>query len=128
MGQTDGNGSTVPISKRVRGAKGLETARFSCGILEIPPDSLKPAEISFFTEQFFVHQCERKQLLFKLGEDEFLLSRGSMFYVPPENEYSLRNLSKTHPVKLIFTLIKKPDDMMDSQTQSQSQTQNTPLR
>merc|ERR1712129_169323 len=97
---------TVPISKRVRGAKGLETARFSCGILEIPPDSMKPAEISFFTEQFFVHKCERKQLLFKLGEDEFRLSRGSMFFVPPENEYSLHNLSQTHAVQLIFTLIK----------------------
>jgi len=124
----DGESEKVPVSKQVRGAKGLEEEGFSCGVLEIPPESQKHAEVSYYTEQFFVHQCEKKKLIFKLGEDEFVLSRGSMFYVPPENEYSLRNLSKTHPVKIIFTLIKKPDDMMDSQTQSQSQTQNTPLR
>mmetsp|Transcript_4710 Transcript_4710/g.8052 ORF Transcript_4710/g.8052 Transcript_4710/m.8052 type:complete len:1002 (+) Transcript_4710:147-3152(+) len=95
-----------PASKRVRGAKGLEEVSFSCGVLEIPPSSQKDEEVSYFTEQFFVHQCEKKKLLFKLGEDSFYLSRGSMFFVPPENEYSLHNLSETHPVRLIFTLIK----------------------
>merc|ERR1712087_809005 len=90
--------------------KGLEQERFSVGKLEMPPDSDKPAEVSFFTESFFVHRCERKQLLFKLGEAEFRLSAGSMFFVPPENEYSLHNLSLTHPVTLVFTLIKPAND------------------
>merc|ERR1712008_97289 len=83
----DGESEKVPVSKQVRGAKGLEEEGFSCGVLEIPPESQKHAEVSYYTEQFFVHQCEKKKLIFKLGEDEFVLSRGSMFYVPPENEY-----------------------------------------
>ena len=90
----------------VRGAGVLEEKGFNCGILEIPPSSEKYPEFSYFTEQFFVHQCEKKKLLFKLGEDEFYLSMGTMFFVPPANEYSLRNLSTTHTVQLTFTLIK----------------------
>lgn len=110
---------------KVRGAKGLEEESFSCGILEIPPSSEKHPEISFFTEQFFVHKCEAKKLQFKLGDDEFLLSRGSMFFVPPENEYSLRNLSKTHPVQLIFTLIKQKERVEEDGMTQMSQTQLT---
>jgi len=121
-GRSRKKGSTA--ANRVRGAKGLEEDSFSCGILEIPPNSEKLPEISFFTEQFFVHKCEAKMLRFKLGDDEFLLSRGSMFFVPPENEYSLHNLSKTHPVQLIFTLIKTNGGAEEEQTQM-SQTQLT---
>eukprot|EP01084_Bolivina_argentea_P078005 141538_1 len=129
---TNNNDNNEPVSKRVRGAKGLEEDGFSCGVLEIPPESQKHAEVSYFTEQFFVHQAEKKKLLFKVGdESEFHLSRGSLFFVPPENEYSLHNLSQTVPVKLIFTLIKKEanrtqQDAYETQTQV-STTQGTPL-
>eukprot|EP00483_Globobulimina_turgida_P000636 UN00636 len=129
----DGNHNNSNANKQVRGAKGLEENGFSCGILEIPPGSQKDPETSFFTEQFFVHHCEKKILLFKVGnDDEFYLSTGTMFFVPPENEYELINLSKTHPVPLIFTLIKKDNQMDDNDTQisntQNTTTQNTPRR
>eukprot|EP01084_Bolivina_argentea_P228481 385878_1 len=54
------NKNHVPLSKAVRGAKGLEEDPFSCGILEIPPEAQKHSEISFFTEQFYVVECEKK--------------------------------------------------------------------
>eukprot|EP01084_Bolivina_argentea_P060527 110574_1 len=119
----------VPLSSgnsndiQVRGGRALEENGFSCGLLEIPPGCKKDSEAPLSTETFFVHQCENKMLLFKVGDDnELYLSTGTMFFVPPENEYELINLSKTHVAQLIFTLIRNDEcidgDDDDDDTQS----------
>ena len=110
----------------LQGGKGLEEKHFSCGVLDMAPLSKKPVELSLMTEVFFVANASKKSLLFVLGSDyndnqdgtqdgtqddtqdckSWYLSKGSMFWVPPENEYSITNLSKTDTITLYFVLLK----------------------
>ena len=88
------------------GGKSLEESNFSTGFVEIPPLSSKDTEMSYFDEIFFVYQCEKDKVLFKINGDEFYLSSNTNFFVPAQNEYSIDNLSKTDTAKMYFTLVK----------------------
>ncbi|ETO27698.1 hypothetical protein RFI_09436 [Reticulomyxa filosa] len=99
---------------KIRGGKAFENKKYSIGMLEIPPNGIKYPEITATDEVtkntiFIVTSSEKNKLGVKIGQtaEEKLLSIGSVFVVPNENQYSLINHSQTHSVKLTFVLMKQ---------------------
>ncbi len=68
----DDNIDNNNIKEQVKGGKGIEENIFSCGMLEMPPGSKKQSEFPIHTETFFVNKCEKKKLLFKVGDENEL--------------------------------------------------------
>lgn len=76
------------------------------GLLLLPPNALKKLERASSNELFHVISCPDDCLELIINKTMVKLSQGYHFYVPSNNNYSLRNLSNTETIKMIFTLFK----------------------
>ena len=87
----------------IRAAAGLGYANwFTSGLAEMEAGSQKEPQNTYDnTEIFFVVAGKVKVTLY---DSNFVLDKGSMFFVPPHNTYALENVSKG-PSKLNFVLL-----------------------
>mmetsp|Transcript_12893 Transcript_12893/g.31606 ORF Transcript_12893/g.31606 Transcript_12893/m.31606 type:complete len:448 (-) Transcript_12893:205-1548(-) len=95
----------LPPSKLPKAGKWFTTELFSSGQLILPPGSCKSLEVSVSTEIFFVAAAAPKSLEVSVEGTKFILSKGSTFYVPTDNDYEIKNLSKKKEVRLLFVLV-----------------------
>ena len=80
---------------------------------------MKPNETSIVTEVFYVISCENECLLLEIGHKKLYLESNCTFFIPPQNVYSLKNLSKTQNAQLHFVLIENGNQLSDEQSDDQ---------
>eukprot|EP00051_Salpingoeca_urceolata_P015782 m.206485 g.206485 ORF g.206485 m.206485 type:complete len:716 (-) comp18501_c1_seq2:152-2299(-) len=88
---------------RVAKTFALTQQRWSSGFFEMEPYGLKP--IQEVKRNFLVFYIIRGQVKVTVHEDSFTLNSGSNFFVPPENKYSIENLTE-HPCEVYFVQVK----------------------
>lgn len=111
----------LPPAMLPQAGKSLEGSDYACGYLLLPPGVKKCAECPTSREIFYVIICEYKKLRVRIHNTYFYLSAGAFFSVPPENVYTVENLSHTDPARLTFTISRptvylppEDDDDMES--------------
>jgi len=88
------------------------------GHLILPPRGVKDAEgVGLCSQVFFVGDCQPGSLECSVANPEeneydpetaqrFLLSKGDVFHVPPNNVYRIENHSRTTECKVFWTIIR----------------------
>eukprot|EP00002_Diphylleia_rotans_P002229 TRINITY_DN11398_c0_g1_i1.p1 TRINITY_DN11398_c0_g1~~TRINITY_DN11398_c0_g1_i1.p1 ORF type:complete len:975 (+),score=187.96 TRINITY_DN11398_c0_g1_i1:78-3002(+) len=100
----EGFGDHTFSAEGIEVATALDHNNFATGVLRLRPSACKPVQNTFdLTEVFYLASGD---IDVNCHKSEFTLSKGSFFFIPPHNSYTIRNLSDTKVAVMIFSIIR----------------------